>query len=68
MQSVFKFPISLTILTEIDKDNFSLDQKNNIKKSELLPGLWSPIRKKYPEGGILTIAEILEYTVTFRCF
>nr|WP_198412973.1 class A beta-lactamase, subclass A2 [Allomuricauda nanhaiensis] len=63
MQSVFKFPIALTILSEIDKGNLSLDQKIEIKKSELLPGLWSPIREKHPEGGIFTIAEIIEYTV-----
>jgi len=63
MQSVFKFPIALTILSEVDKGNLSLDQKVDIKKSELLPGLWSPIRKKYPEGATLTIAEIIEYTV-----
>ncbi len=63
MQSVFKFPIAVTILSEIDKGNFSLDQKIEIKKNELLPGLWSPIRKKYPEGVTLTIAEIIEYTV-----
>lgn len=63
MQSVFKFPIALTILSEVDKGNLSLDQKIDIKKSELLPGLWSPIREKYPEGATLTIAEIIEYTV-----
>ncbi len=63
MQSVFKFPIALTILSEVDKGNLSLDQKIEIKKSELLPGLWSPLRKKYPEGATLTIAEIIEYTV-----
>jgi len=63
MQSVFKFPIALTILSEIDKGNLSLDQQIDIKKSELLPGLWSPIRKKYPEGCTLTIAEIIEYTI-----
>ena len=63
MQSVFKFPIALTILSEIDKGNLSLDQKVEIKKNELLPGLWSPIRKKYPDGASLTIAEIIEYTV-----
>ncbi|WP_373419390.1 MULTISPECIES: class A beta-lactamase, subclass A2 [Aquimarina] len=63
MQSVFKFPIALTILSEIDKGNLSLEQKIDIKKSELLPGLWSPIRKKYPEGATLTIAEIIKYTV-----
>lgn len=65
MQSVFKFPIALTILAEVDKGNLSLDQKIDIKKNELLPGLWSPIRKKYPEGCTLTIAEIIRYTVAF---
>lgn len=63
MQSVFKFPIALAILSEVDKGNLSLDKKIDIKKSELLPRLWSPIRKKYPAGATLTIAEIIEYTV-----
>lgn len=64
MQSVFKFPIALAMLSEIDKGNFSLDQKVEIKKSELLPGIYSPIREAYPEGTTLTIAEILQYTVS----
>jgi beta-lactamase class A/beta-lactamase class A VEB len=64
MQSVFKFHIGLAILSEIDKGKFSLDQKIKIEKNELLPGLWSPIREKYPEGAILTISEILEYAVS----
>jgi len=63
MQSVFKFPIALKVLSEIDKGNFSLEQKIEIKKNELLPGLWSPIREKYPEGATLTLAEIMKYTV-----
>jgi beta-lactamase class A/beta-lactamase class A VEB len=63
MQSVFKFPIALTTLSEIDKGNLTLKQKIDIKKEELLPGLWSPIREKYPEGTTLTVAEIIEYTV-----
>ncbi|MCK8521459.1 class A beta-lactamase, subclass A2 [Aquimarina sp. D1M17] len=63
MQSVFKFPIALAILSEVDKGNFALDQNIEIKKSDLLPGLWSPIQKKYPEGTTLTLAEIIEYTV-----
>ncbi len=64
MQSVFKFHIGLKMLSEIDKGNFSLDQKVEIKKSDLLPGLYSPIRDEYPNGTTLTIAEILEYTVS----
>ena len=64
MQSVFKFHIGIVMLSAIDKGEFSLDQKVNINKSELLPGLWSPIREKYPDGALLTIAEILEYTIS----
>ncbi|MHC5354168.1 class A beta-lactamase, subclass A2 [Myroides sp. LJL115] len=64
MQSVFKFPIALTMLAEVDKGNFSLDQKIYIAKENLLPGLWSPIREKYPEGVTLPISEILNYTVS----
>src|SRR5690606_305794 len=58
MQSVFKFHIGLAMLSQIDEGKFALDQKVYISKNELLPGLWSPIREKYPEGATLTIAEI----------
>ena len=64
MQSVFKFHIGLLMLSEIDKGKFSLDQKIEIQKKDLLPDLYSPIRDKYPDGATLTIAEILEYTVS----
>lgn len=64
MQSVFKYHIGLAMMTEIDEGRFSLDQKIEIKKSELLPGLWSPIREAFSEGTTMSIAEILEYTVS----
>ena len=64
MQSVFKFHIAIVMLTEIDKGRFSLNQKIEIKKEELLPNLYSPLRDKYPQGANLTISEILEYTVS----
>jgi beta-lactamase class A/beta-lactamase class A VEB len=64
MQSVFKFHIALAVLSQIDKGKISLNQKIKITKKDLLPGLYSPIRDKYPEGVTLTIAEILEYTVS----
>lgn len=64
MQSVFKFHIGLAMLSEIDKGNFTLNQKVKINESELLPDLWSPIREKYPKGTKLSIADILEYTIS----
>lgn len=64
LQSVFKFHIALVVLSQIDKGKFSLDKKIEIRKKDLLPGLYSPLRDKYPNGATLTIAEILEYTVS----
>lgn len=64
MQSVFKYHIALAVLDLVDKGQLSLDQKVFIKKSELLPQTWSPIREKNPEGNFeMPISELIEYTV-----
>ena len=64
MQSVFKFHIALAVLSQIDKGKFSLDQKIEIQKKDLLPNLFSPLREDYPNGANLPISKILEYTVS----
>jgi beta-lactamase class A len=64
MQSVFKFPIALTVLSLVEQGKFSLDQMITIEKHQLLPGLYSPLRDKYPQGASLKLSEILEYTVS----
>lgn len=64
MQSVFKFPLALAMLHEVDNKNYELNQKMLIGKEDLRPGLWSPIEKKYPTGEILLpLSEIIKYTV-----
>lgn len=64
MQSVFKLHIALAVLHEVDKGKFSLNKKILIKKSDLLPNTWSPIREKYPNGNVsLPLSDILKYTV-----
>lgn len=56
MQSVFKFHIALTVLSEIDKGKLSLDQNIEISKDELLSeDFWSPLRDENPNGGSFTI-------------
>jgi beta-lactamase class A/beta-lactamase class A VEB len=64
MQSVFKFHIALAVLSQVDKGRLSLDQKIKIEKKDLLPGLHSPLREKYPNGATLPLAEIISYTVS----
>jgi len=64
MQSVFKFHIALTVLSQIDKGKLTFNQKIKIDKKDLLPNLYSPIRDDYPNGATLPISKILEYTVS----
>lgn len=64
MQSVYKFHIALAVLNQVDKGKLQLEQNIYIKKSDLLPDTWSPIREKYPEGAInLPLSELIRYTV-----
>jgi beta-lactamase class A len=65
MQSVFKFHLALAVLDLVDKGKMKLDQPIFVKKSDLLPNLWSPMREKYPEGNVtLPLSEILQFTVS----
>lgn len=65
MQSVYKFPIALVMLKQIDEGRFSLNEKIEIDKSEYIPSAGhSPIRDKFPNGVTLTIKEILRYNVS----
>jgi beta-lactamase class A len=65
MQSVYKFPLALTVLHEVDAGKFAFDQRIHITKADLLPKTWSPLRDKYPEGDVdLSLAEVLTYTVS----
>ncbi|MGL4908711.1 MAG: class A beta-lactamase, subclass A2 [Bacteroidales bacterium] len=63
MQSVFKLPIAMAVLSEIDKGHFQLSQRIKISAKDLLPNTWSPIRQKFPEGTSMTIADIIAYSV-----
>lgn len=65
MQSVFKFPLAMAILDQVDKGKLTLDQKIFVAKKDLLPDIWSPLREKYPEGNVeVPLAEILAFTVS----
>lgn len=65
MQSVFKFPLAMSILNLVDEGKYSLEQEIYISKSDLLPDTYSPLRDKYPEGNIkIPLSEILKYTVS----
>lgn len=65
MQSVYKFPIALAVLKQIEQGNLNLEQKIRIEKSDLAPPkLRSPIRDRYPQGTELSLSETLKYMVS----
>jgi beta-lactamase class A len=65
MMSVFKFHIALTVLHQVDKGTLKLEQQFFIKKEDLLPDTWSPMRDEFPDGNInLTLDQLLRYTVS----
>jgi beta-lactamase class A len=45
--------------------SLKLDEKIPLNKKDLHPGTWSPLRDKYPDGGVsIPLSEIIEYTIT----
>jgi beta-lactamase class A len=53
MQSVYKLPISMAILDQVDRRMLTLTQKVHIGAKDLAPqGLHSPIRDAHPNGDI----------------
>lgn len=64
MQSVFKFPIAMAVLHEIDSGNCSLDKMIHVAKEDMYK-TYSPLRDKYPEGNIdVSIRDLLVYMVS----
>src|SRR5215813_8851891 len=62
MQSVYKFPIAMAVLHQVDAGKLKLEQSVSVEKSDLVPArLHSPIRDKYPQGVNLSLKELLRY-------
>jgi beta-lactamase class A len=65
MQSVYKLPIGMAILHQIDQGKLKLDQKVVVKPTEYVgSGQVSPLRDRNPRGVEITINELLTYAVS----
>jgi beta-lactamase class A len=65
MQSVFKFPLALSILHLVDEGKLNLDQKFHIPREKLDAKTWSPMVKDFPDQDLtITLSQLLTYTVT----
>jgi len=65
MQSVYKLPIGMTVLQQVDVGKIKLEQKVRVEKDDFVrKGMHSPIRDKNPDGTELTVNELLRLAVS----
>src|SRR5713101_6696233 len=50
MQSVYKLPIAMAILDEVERKTLTLNQKVSLSARDMVPGIHSPIRDQHPRG------------------
>jgi beta-lactamase class A len=66
MQSVFKLPLALTVLHQIEQGTFSLDQPVRfLPQDRILPHVYSPLQDQYPDAGVdIPLRELLRLSVS----
>jgi beta-lactamase class A len=61
MQSVYKFPIAMAVLAQVDQGKLKLDQRVRVERSDVVQG---QILDQNSEGKEFSLAELLKYMVS----
>ena len=65
MQSVYKLPIAMAVLQQVEAGKIKLEQNVRVEKSDFVrKGMRSPIRDKYPNGTEASVSELLRLSVS----
>jgi len=64
MQSVYKLPIALAVLSRIDNNALTFDQKVRVDPKDFVSRREFSIATKYPKGADLPIRELLDYMIS----
>lgn len=65
MQSVYKLPIAMAAMRQIDNGNLKLEQKIRVEKEDFVrKGMASPLRDKNPNGTEVSVAELVRLSVS----
>jgi beta-lactamase class A len=66
MQSVFKLPLALTVLHQVEQGTLSLDQPVRfLPQDRILPHVYSPLQDQHPDGGVdVPLRELLRLDVS----
>lgn len=65
MQSVYKLPISMAVMKQVDDGKIKLEQKVAVTKSDYVRvGQHSPIRDLNPNGAEITVSELIRLAIS----
>lgn len=65
MQSVYKLPISMAVIKQVDAGKIRLEQKVAVTKSDFVrAGQHSPIRDSNPNGAEIAVSELLRFAIS----
>jgi len=65
MQSVYKLPIGMAALQQVDAGKINLAQRVRVERSDFVrAGQHSPVRDKNPNGTELSVGELLRFMVS----
>ncbi len=66
MQSVFKLPLALTVLHQVEQAKLTLDQPVHFAPGDrILPHAYSPLQDEYPRGDVdVPLRKLLELSVS----
>jgi beta-lactamase class A len=65
MQSVYKLPISMAVMKQVDAGKLTLEQKVAVGKSDFVrAGQYSPIRDRNPNGAEITVNELIRFAIS----
>lgn len=65
MQSVYKLPIGMAVMKQVDAGKIKLEQKVSVTKSDFVrPGQYSPIRDQNPNGVEMSLSELMRYAIS----
>jgi beta-lactamase class A len=66
MQSVFKLPLALTILHQVEQGKLALDQSLHFRPDDrILPHVYSPLQDEFPQAGVdVPVRKLLQLNVS----
>ena len=65
MQSVYKLPIGMAVLSRVDAGVLNLERRVRVEPAEYPPvGQYSPLRDAHPDGADVSVGELLRLAVS----